>query len=76
MMKKRVILLLALMAAMTTKAQTVGEITDSVKAGLKAGSVKDAVNTVKGAFTDGRHMDFRRACCHGDQWQITGQGCR
>ena len=49
-MKKRVILLLALMAAMTTKAQTVGEITDSVKAGLKAGSVKDAVNTVKGAF--------------------------
>ena len=35
---------------MTTKAQTVGEITDSVKAGLKAGSVKDAVNTVKGAF--------------------------
>ena len=50
MMKKRVILLLALMAAMTTKAQTVGEITDSVKAGLKAGSVKDAVNTVKGAF--------------------------
>lgn len=50
MMKKRVILLLALMAAMTAKAQTVGEITDSVKAGLKAGSVKDAVNTVKGAF--------------------------
>ena len=49
-MKKRVILLLALMAAMMTKAQTVGEITDSVKAGLKAGSVKDAVNTVKGAF--------------------------
>ena len=49
-MKKRVILLLALMAAMPTKAQTVGEITDSVKAGLKAGSVKDAVNTVKGAF--------------------------
>ena len=49
-MKKRVILLLALMAAMTTKAQTVGEITDSVKAGLKAGSVKGAVNTVKGAF--------------------------
>jgi len=49
-MKKSVILLLVLMAAMTVKAQTVGEITDSVKAGLKAGSIKDAVNTIKGAF--------------------------
>ena len=49
-MKKSVILLLVLMAAMTVKAQTVGEITDSVKAGLKAGSIKGAVNTIKGAF--------------------------
>lgn len=53
-MKKSVILLLVLMAAMTAKAQTVGEITDSVKAGLKAGSIKDAVNTIKGAFKKNR----------------------
>jgi len=31
-------------------AQNVNEVVDSVKAGLKAGSVKDAVNTMKGAF--------------------------
>ena len=44
-----IIMLLLAVANMAT-AQTVGEITDSVKAGLKAGSVKEALNTVKGAF--------------------------
>ena len=34
------------------KGQDVKEVMDSVKAGVKAGSVKDAISTVKGAFAE------------------------
>jgi hypothetical protein len=50
MMKKIVLLLIVLLCGMTAGAQTVGEITDSVKAGLHSSSVKEAIKTVKGAF--------------------------
>ena len=50
MMKKIVLLLIVLLCGMTAGAQTVGEITDSVKAGLHSSSVKKAIKTVKGAF--------------------------
>lgn len=50
MMKKIVLILMALVGGMTAGAQTVGKITDSVKAGLHSSSVKEAINTVKGAF--------------------------
>lgn len=47
---RKTMLLMALVGWMTAGAQTVGEITDSIKAGLKSSSVKEAVNTLKGAF--------------------------
>lgn len=49
-MKKIVLLLIVLLCGMTAGAQTVGEITDSVKSGLHSSSVKEAIKTVKGAF--------------------------
>ena len=41
---------MALVGGMTAGAQKVAEISDSVKAGVHSDNVKDAVNTVKGAF--------------------------
>jgi hypothetical protein len=47
------LLLLAMSAFCTTvKGQDVKEVIDSVKAGVKAGSVKEAVAVVKGAFEE------------------------
>ena len=51
-MKKMLLIMMALVGGMTAGAQEVGEITDSVKAGLHSDNVKDAVNTVKGAFEE------------------------
>lgn len=51
-MKKLLLIMMALVGGMTAGAQEVGEITDSVKAGLHSDNVKDAVNTVKGAFEE------------------------
>ena len=51
-MKKLLLIMIALMGGMTAGAQEVGEISDSVKAGLHSDNVKDAVNTVKGAFEE------------------------
>ena len=51
-MKKMLLIMLALVGGMTAGAQEVGEISDSVKAGLHSDNVKDAVNTVKGAFEE------------------------
>ena len=50
MYKKIICINLFFLAVLTVEAQTVSEITDSVKAGLKAGSVKEAVSVMKGAF--------------------------
>ena len=49
-MKKMLLIMMALVGGMTAGAQEVGEISDSVKAGLHSDNVKEAVNTVKGAF--------------------------
>ena len=47
------LLLLAISVFCTSvKGQDVKEVMDSVKAGVKAGSVKDAISTVKGAFAE------------------------
>ena len=47
------LLLLAMSAFCTSvKGQDVKEVMDSVKAGVKAGSVKEAISTVKGAFAE------------------------
>ena len=51
-MKKMLLIMMALVGGMTAGAQEVGEISDSVKAGLHSDNVKDAVNTVKGAFEE------------------------
>ena len=51
-MKKLLLIMMALVGGMTAGAQEVGEISDSVKAGLHSDNVKDAVNTVKGAFEE------------------------
>ena len=55
-MKKSVryaLLLLAMSALCTTvKGQDVKEVIDSVKAGVKSGSVKEAAATIKGAFAE------------------------
>ena len=51
-MKKMLLIMMALVGGMTAGAQEVGEITDSVKAGLHSDNVKEAVNTVKGAFEE------------------------
>jgi hypothetical protein len=50
MMKKLLFVMMALVGTMTAGAQEVGEITDSVKAGLHSDNIKEAVNTVKAAF--------------------------
>lgn len=56
MMKKsiRYALLLLVMSAFSTtvRGQNVKEVIDSVKAGVKAGSLKEAVSVVKGAFAE------------------------
>ena len=49
-MKKILLIMMALVGGMTAGAQKVAEISDSVKAGVHSDNVKDAVNTVKGAF--------------------------
>ena len=49
-MKKMLLIMMALVGGMTAGAQKVAEISDSVKAGVHSDNVKDAVNTVKGAF--------------------------
>ena len=49
-MKKMLLIMMALVGGMTAGAQEVGEISDSVKAGIHSDNIKDAVNTVKGAF--------------------------
>ena len=49
-MKKILLIMMALVGGMTAEAQKVAEISDSVKAGVHSDNVKDAVNTVKGAF--------------------------
>ena len=47
------LLLLAMSAFCTSvKGQDVKEVMDSVKAGVKAGSVKEAISTIKGAFEE------------------------
>ena len=51
-MKKMLLIMMALVGGMTAGAQEVGEISDSVKAGLHSDNVKEAVNTVKGAFEE------------------------
>ena len=50
MMKKLLFVMMALVGTMTAGVQEVGEITDSVKAGLHSDNIKEAVNTVKAAF--------------------------
>ena len=48
-----VLLLLAISVFCTSvKGQDVKEVMDSVKAGVKAGSVKEAISTIKGAFEE------------------------
>ena len=49
-MKKILLIMMALVGGMTAGAQKVAEISDSVNAGVHSDNVKDAVNTVKGAF--------------------------
>lgn len=51
-MKKMLLIMMALVGGMTAGAQEVGEISDSVKAGLHSDNIKEAVNTVKGAFEE------------------------
>ena len=47
------LLLLAISVFCTSvKGQDVKEVMDSVKAGVKAGSVKEAISTIKGAFEE------------------------
>lgn len=50
--RSALLLFVVLIISTTVRGQDVQEVIDSVKAGVKAGSVKEAVSTVKGAFAE------------------------
>lgn len=49
-MKTSVLIFILTLTSLAASGQTVGEVTDSVKEVLKHGSIKEKVNTIKGAF--------------------------